>query len=73
VKAKFRGKEAFFLIHVENQATAQEAFGQRMFKYFARLHEKYQLPVYPIVLFSYDSPKKLAASSYQVSFPGCAY
>jgi len=70
VKAKFRGKEAFFLIHVENQAAAQEAFGQRMFKYFARLHEKYQLPVYPIVLFSYDSPRSVAASSYQVNFPG---
>ena len=25
VKAKFRGREAFFLIHVENQAVAQEA------------------------------------------------
>lgn len=70
VKAKFRGKEAFFLIHVENQATVQETFGQRMFKYFARLHEKYQLPVYPIVLFSYDCPKSAAASSYEVSFPG---
>jgi hypothetical protein len=69
-KAKFRGKEAFFLIHVENQATAQEAFGQRMFKYFARLHEKYQLPVYPIVLFSYGSPKAEAGSSYEVNFPG---
>ncbi len=28
------------------------------------------MPVYPIVLFSYDSPKSAAASSYQVNFPG---
>jgi hypothetical protein len=68
VKAQFRRKAAFFLVHVENQATAQEAFGQRMFRYFARLHEKYQLPVYPIVLFSYDVPKRPAAKRYEVAF-----
>lgn len=39
-----------------------------MFRYFARLHEKYQLPVYPIVIFSYDAPKRLAAKRYEVSF-----
>jgi Domain of unknown function (DUF4351)/Putative transposase, YhgA-like len=68
-KARFRGKEAFFLIHVENQASAQEIFPQRMFRYFARLHEKYRLPVYPIVLFSYDSPQVAAVDRYEVSFP----
>src|SRR4051794_30131216 len=45
VKAKFKGEEAFFLIHVENQATAQEDFAARMFRYFARLNEKFRLPV----------------------------
>jgi len=69
-KAKFRGKSAFFLIHVENQASAQESFPERMFRYFARLHEKHRLPVYPIVLFSYDSPTKAAADQYVVRFPG---
>lgn len=68
-KAKFRGKAAFFLIHVESQATAQDTFPERMFRYFARLHEKHRLPVYPIVLFSYDSPKKPAPDRYQVIFP----
>src|SRR5215203_2616310 len=52
VKARFRGKESFFLIHVETQASAQEDFARRMFQYFARLYEQYQLPVYPIVIFS---------------------
>jgi len=69
VKAKFRRKEAFFLIHVENQVSAQDEFPERMFRYFARLHEKYRLPVYPIVLFSYDKPEKAAADRYEVSFP----
>jgi len=68
-KAKFRGKEAFFLIHVENQATAQDSFPERMFRYFSRLHEKYRLPVYPIVLFSHDSPRKPVADRYELAFP----
>ena len=41
-----------------------------MFTYFARLHEKYSLPVYPIVLFSHDAPQRPEPSRYQVAFPG---
>src|ERR1700738_1718548 len=40
----FRGQDAFFLIHVENQATPQSYFPKRMFSYFARLYEKHDLP-----------------------------
>jgi hypothetical protein len=41
VKVRFRsGKRAFFLIHVENQACSEKDFARRMFRYFARLHEK---------------------------------
>jgi hypothetical protein len=43
VKVRFRGQEAFFLIHVENQSSPQAGFPKRMFLYFARLHEKYDL------------------------------
>lgn len=45
--------QVFFLIHVENQAKVQSEFSQRMFRYFARLYEKFALPVYPnhLVLF----------------------
>src|SRR5256885_16442465 len=31
VKARFKAREAFFLVHVENQASAQEDFAARMF------------------------------------------
>ena len=58
VRARFRGQDAFFLVHVENQSTPEGEFGRRMFRYFARLFEKHALPVYPVVLFSYDAPKK---------------
>jgi hypothetical protein len=40
-----------------------------MFRYFSRLHEKFDLPIYPIVIFSYSSPKTLATNNYQINFP----
>jgi len=40
-----------------------------MFAYFARLHEKYSLPVYPIALFSYDKPVRPEPQEYRVIFP----
>ncbi|MCW3096145.1 MAG: hypothetical protein JWL77_1763 [Chthonomonadaceae bacterium] len=40
-----------------------------MFTYFARLHEKYNLPIYPIILFSHDAPSRLEPHRYQVAFP----
>ena len=70
MKARFRGEDAFFLIHVENQSAAQSGFPKRMFRYFARLTEKYDLPVYPVVIFSYDAPHRPEPSRYVVTFPG---
>lgn len=68
-QVKFRGKKSFFLIHVEAQATSKPRFNRRMFVYFSRFHEKFALPVYPIVVFSYNSPKKEAKHQYQLAFP----
>jgi hypothetical protein len=69
VQAKFQGQDAYFLLHVEAQASAKGNFNQRMFHYFARLHAKFDLPVYPIVIFSYDRPLKPAQQEYCVNFP----
>ena len=69
MKVKFRGQDAYFLIHVENQASAQSDFPRRMFHYFARLHEKYGLPIYPVVIFSYDTPLRAEPQQYEVAFP----
>ena len=68
MKVKVRGEDAFFLVHIENQATAQTDFPKRMFRYFSRLHERYDLPIYPIVVFSYDVPKRKAETSYCIVF-----
>jgi hypothetical protein len=69
VRARFRGQGLCFLIHVENQAQPQMNFPRRMFGYFARLHEKYDLPVYPIAVFSYDAPLRPEPSAYRIDFP----
>lgn len=67
-KVRFKGQETFFLVHIEAQSSHQSDFNYRLFTYFARLHQQYRLPVYPIVIFSYDRPKTPAAHRYQVSF-----
>ncbi|ANV83157.1 flagellar assembly protein H [Picosynechococcus sp. PCC 7003] len=68
-KLRFRGQETCFLVHIENQATSQAEFAERMFLYFARLYEKYRLPIYPIALFSYRSPQRLEPETFSVAFP----
>jgi len=69
VKAKFRGKDSFFLINVEPYADNRGEVGRKMFQYFARLLEKHQLPVYPIALFSYSEPLRPEPNVYRVEFP----
>ncbi len=68
-EVRFQEEDSYFLIHLENQASSESDFNQRMFRYFARLHEKFNLPIYPIVIFSYDQPQKPAINYYQVEFP----
>ena len=69
VQAQFQNRSSYFLIHVENQSYNQANFNKRMYRYFSRLHEKYDLPIYPVVVFSYDKPQKVAERSYQLEFP----
>lgn len=69
MRAKFKGADTFFLVHVENQSSRDYSMGKRMFTYFARFHESYGLPVYPIVLFSYDKPLDVEPDRYEVVFP----
>jgi hypothetical protein len=67
-QVRYQGQETYFLIHVENQSYTQKEFAKRMFKYFARLHEKYDLPIYPVVIFSFDEPKRPEPQNYRVTF-----
>jgi hypothetical protein len=68
-KARYKGQECLFLVHVEQQAQRQVKFGYRMFSKFARLHEKNTLPIYPIALFVHSSPWP-EPYEYLVNFQG---
>lgn len=72
VKARFKGQESFFLIHVEPESSRRRKrgmFGKRMFGYFARLSGDHDLPVYPIAILTYDKPKNPELDFYRVAFP----
>ena len=69
VKARFKGDPAFFLIHVEHQGTAPIVFPRRSFRYFSAIFEKNGLPVYPIVIYSHDAPRKAQPNVYRMGFP----
>ena len=67
-KGEVPRKAAWFLI-CGPQGRRQKVFGQRMFTYFARFHEKHDLPVSPIALFSYQTPFALSLTSTGSIFP----
>ncbi len=58
-----------FLLHVENESSSKTAFNRIILGCFARLHEKFALPIYPIVVFSYDRQFREATNKYVVEFP----
>lgn len=67
--AKFQEQDYSFLVHLENQASNAPEFNRRMFRYFCSLFLKYDRPIYPIVIFSYDSPKRLDRNDFAIDFP----
>jgi len=64
--AKFQKQDYSFLIHIENQASNETEFNRRMFRYFCSLFLRYDQPIYPIAVFSYDSPKRKDISNFVV-------
>ena len=68
-KCRVRGRAAFFLVHVEAQERVERNFDRRMFRYFARLYDRHDVPVYPVVLFTGPRPKRAAPSRHTVAFP----
>jgi hypothetical protein len=70
-RLSFRDRQACFWVRVESQSStySEEDFRWQMFHYFARLHEKFRLPLYPIALFTFDEPFQEQDNQYGVSFP----
>jgi hypothetical protein len=55
VETKLADEEGLVLIHVEGQAQRLPDYNRKMFKYFARLYEKHQRKILPIVVYSHDA------------------
>ncbi|NJM07187.1 DUF4351 domain-containing protein [Candidatus Gracilibacteria bacterium] len=72
VQAQYRHQPTTFIVHLEHQAQEDKALHQRMFRYFAKFHDRYAAAVYPIALCSYHTPKQLAPDQYVVGFPDFA-
>jgi predicted transposase YdaD len=53
---------------LEAQSDSQAHFNRRLFFYFAILHQRHRQPIYPIVIFSFDKPKRAEPDSYTVEF-----
>jgi len=72
VKVRYRGAEgadAYILVHVEAQASPDPTMGQRMFEYGVGLWRRYRLPVYPIVVYSYDVEAHDELEAFDLRFP----
>ncbi|HEX4949361.1 MAG TPA: DUF4351 domain-containing protein [Blastocatellia bacterium] len=69
VKARFKGRMTYFLIHVEAQAHKKGWSGKRMFFYFAVQTYEHDLPVYPIALLTWDKPQTPDTGQFKVEFP----
>ncbi len=68
VKTRLQNEEGFVLIHVEPQAYKEADFNRRMFNYFARLHQKYNMKVLPVAVLAHNI-KKAEPDTYEVEFP----
>jgi hypothetical protein len=49
--------EACFLVHLEHEGQDKGDLPARMFRYFSRLWDRHQLPIYPIALLSFAGRK----------------
>ncbi len=69
VRRRNTAPDAYFLVHVEHQSTARTNFPRRFFRYFSAIVERHGVLVYPIVLYSHDSPLKKQPSVYAMDTP----
>ncbi len=66
VRARLKGTSRPCLLHVETQAHYQHQFPMRMLGYFAGLHGREGVPVYPIAVLSFDKPKEPQKQAYEL-------
>jgi predicted transposase/invertase (TIGR01784 family) len=71
-RVKVKGSDTFIIINVEHQSKSEPEFPARLFKYFARLYEKYLLPIFPVVIYSHSQPRREEPSRFDMEVFGKA-
>ena len=71
-RVRLRGVRGFVLVHVESQANSDEikTFPQRMFRSFATLESHHKVPIYPVALLSFETPRQPQPDRYEMTLPG---
>ncbi|PAV27605.1 hypothetical protein CIL05_21160 [Virgibacillus profundi] len=67
IETTLKNTEVVVIVHVEPQSYKQDVFHERMYHYFSMLYNKYQKPIVPIAVFTYD--EKWEKDQYTVEFP----
>ncbi|MBN9417257.1 MAG: Rpn family recombination-promoting nuclease/putative transposase [Candidatus Eremiobacteraeota bacterium] len=57
VRLRLHDGDAHFLVHLEHEAQKRGDLPGRMFRYFSRIWDRHQLPIYPIALLSFGGLK----------------
>jgi len=69
-RVRFRGEASFILVHVEHQGRRKSDTARRLFLYAAWLMDRYSLPVYPVLVTSYDRPRSLEPDRFVMEVRG---
>jgi hypothetical protein len=55
------------IVHLEHQAQADAHLDRRMFRYFARFYDRFDMPIIPIALCPYTRPRKAARDRHALA------
>lgn len=68
VETRLKGEPGIILVHIENQASVQKEFAERMFVYFSRLYQEHRCRILPIAVFTY-SQERNEPNFFRLEFP----
>lgn len=68
VETRLKEEPGIILVHVENQASIQKEFNERMFVYFSRLYQQHRCRILPIAVFSYPENRN-EPDYFKLGFP----
>ncbi|KAA6438743.1 hypothetical protein FEM33_15925 [Dyadobacter flavalbus] len=62
------GGEKYMLIHIEIQAQNDPNFSKRMFQYFYRIYDRYNVPITALAVFTGTMPVDTSSTAFQYSY-----